>query len=247
VEDVEVLDATAWLAALQSHRPELVAQHVGRIDDPGWQALVIRPQHRAELLGSSATYATVVEREYDAVERVVDLDWAQQQRDAQRAHAPTATLRAAGYPPQAYVGYRVGPEVALRDERGLSYKVFFELEDFRTSLAPDLYLGFSRALEEAGFVGDSKLSLRPGQLRFQYNNVIVHAPSMAMAECAEATGLAYFSGQLLHVARGVDVWADGRGLDWHHFLLTGRFGGLPAEVQAFVQHREPLPPAPCPR
>lgn len=237
-----VLDATDWLETLRAGRPELVTQHDGGIDDPAWQALVIRPRYRDELLGSETTYEGLVARDYSAAQRSSDAAWAERLRDAQRSLPATPTLRPAGYPIEAYVGYRVGPKGPLVDPIGVTYKVFFELDDFQTALAPDRYVAFSRALEQAGFVGDSKIDLRPGQVRFQYNNVIVHAPSVEMAECAEAIGLAYFGGQVLHVARGVD--ADG--LDWHHFLLTGRFGQLPPQVRAFVHHREPLPDAPCP-
>jgi len=81
-------------------------------------------------------------------------------------------------------------------------------------------------------------------VRFQYNNVIVYGSSVAMAECAEATGLTYFSGQLLHVGRGVDVIAEK--LDYHHFLLTFGFDRLPPDVQDYVRHRAPLPATPCP-
>jgi hypothetical protein len=245
---VPFLDAMAWFEELRTYRPELAAQHVGRIDDPGWQALVIRPQYReAMLLSATETYADLIAREYDDAARDSDLAWAQRLRDAQRALIPTATLAAAGYPIDVYVGYRVGPQRRLIDEHGYGYKVFFTLDDFQAALAPESFLGLAVALERAGVIGDAKVDLRPGQVRFQYNNVIVHVASRAMAACAQAVGEAYFADRLSHVGRGVDVYWGRRGLDWHHFLLTGRADRLPAEILAFVRHRDPLPDTPCPR
>jgi hypothetical protein len=241
---VPFLDAPAWLAELQTSRPELASQHRGGIDDPAWQALVMRPQYRSELITTpTATYASIVAREYSSKERKADEAWAQEMRDAWAKQQWTATLRDGRSPNEVYVDMRVGPDTRMGED-GHVYKVFFELDDIPRSVSPDRYFGFGRALERAGFGGASKVALRPGQVRFQYNNVIVYAPSLAMAECAEAVGLSYFADQLLHVGRGVDVIAEKT--DYHHFLLTGGFDRLAPDVQAFIRHRAPLPANPCP-
>lgn len=241
------LDEPAWLADLQAHRPELMTQHEGSIRDPAWQALVIRPQYRAELLATdTATYETLVAREYTAAQRVRDASWAQALRDAAATFVPTVDVSRAGYDIHAYVGYRVGPPFGP-DGDGLVYKVFFEFVDFERSLSPDRYAGFVSRLESAGFRGDSKIDLRPGQARFQYNNLIVHTSSIAMARCAEAVGLATFGDEVLHVARGIDAPVDGRPTNWHQFLLTGRYDALSATVKDFVAYRTPIGvPSSCP-
>jgi hypothetical protein len=246
-EPVPALDATVWFEQLTQARPGLMKQHTGGIKDPAWQALVIRPRYRNELLnGSGATYETIVARDLVPDLEDADATWAEDLRLAQLALVPSDTLYPSGYPIQAYVGFRTGTRGPWNKDRGLSYKTFFEVDDLHTTLSPDRVVGFARELERVGFVGDFKIDLRRGQVRFQYNNVIVHAPTMAMAECAEATGLRWFAGQLLHVAHGLDVVTTSGPLDWHHFLLTGKFHELPEDVQAFARHQTPHPTSTCP-
>jgi len=245
---VPALDATLWFEQLRQERPMLMTQHDGGIDDPAWQALVIRPRFRDPLIYGRATYATVLEREYTGNLEEADGRWAEDLRDAQLALEPSDTLYPSGYPIQQYVGFRTGPRGPWPHERGFTYKTFFEVDDILTTLTPERVVGFARELERVGFEGDFKIDLRRGQARFQYNNVIVHAPTMPMAECAESTGLRWFAGHLLHVAHGVDVKTGPDGpLDWHHFLLTGKFHELPTDVQAFARHRTPHPTHTCPK
>lgn len=237
------LDEPAWLDELAARRPDLLTTPTGSVSDPAWQALVVRPRYRPELLGSERlTYAMIVAREYTEAQRVSDARWAQSLRDAQAAFPPGPAVAVAGYDPRAYVGYRVGPATRpVRSGPIVSYKAFFELTDFQASLSADRYAGFVDRLAALGFRGDSKIDLRPGQVRFQYNNLIVHAPSMEMARCAEAAGLEHFGRELAHTARGVDALVDGEPTNWHHFLLTGRYHELPAAVRDFVEYREPPP------
>lgn len=240
------LDQQAYHQQLVERRPELMTQHGDSVRDPAWQALVIRPGWREEILSTNATYRTILDREYTSDLRASDAAWAESLRAGQRSFAGTDTLSAAGYPIEVYVGYKVGSRAATRDAAGYTFKVFFELVDFQRALTPERYLEFSRALVRAGFQGDSKIDLRPGQVRFQYNNVIVHAPSAAMAECGEAVGLAFFGKEIAHIARGVDA-PPGPGetaTDWHHYLLRGGFSRLTEMVRDFVAYR--MGPAGCP-
>lgn len=240
------LDQQAYYEQLVSRRPELMVRHGESVRDPAWQALVIRPAYREEILSTAATYQSILEREFTADLRTSDAAWASSLRDGQKRHPPTSTLDAAGYPIDVYVGYRIGRRPMPRDADGYTFKAFLELADFQGSLTPERYLGFSEALERAGFQGDSKIDLRPGQVRFQYNNVIVHAPSAAMAQCAETVGLAFFAGEIAHIARGVDA-APGPGetaTDWHHYLLRGGFSRLTDPVKDFIAYRGL--PTPCP-
>lgn len=244
---VPFVDQVAWFEELSMHRPGLMMQHGGdSIYDPAWQAVVIRPEHRHELISDrNATYRTILEREYSSEERAVDASWAEELRDAQLAALPDST-RTAPKRIETYSSYWIGPPRRLRDDRGYTYKTFFELDDFLVSLGPDRVTGFAQALETAGFVGAFIIDLRPGQVRFQYNNLIVLAASTAMADCALASGLSFFAGDLLHVGRGVDVSKPTRSLDWHHFLLTGEFPHLPADVRAFARSRQFPSPNVCP-
>ncbi len=244
-----VLDQPRWLADLTAARPDLMRQHHGSVRDPAWQALVVRPRYRPELLADpTLTYEDLVAREYTPADRAEDAAWAQSLRDAQAASTPTANVAPGGYDLLSYASYRVGPPMRPASDTILDYKVFFEIADPPRTLTPDAYAAFTARLDAAGFQGDSKIDLRPGQTRFQYNDVIVHAPSIAMALCAEAVGIAAFSPRVEHVARGVDVRVDGKPTDWHHFLLTGRFGELPAVVRDFVGYTPPIATlAACPR
>jgi hypothetical protein len=208
--------------------------------DPAWHALVVRPRYRERLASGADTYETLVAREYTDADRASDASWTRALRVAQQAFVPTATVAPAGYDLRAYVGYRVGPPIPTPAGPVLDYKVFFEFDDFRASLSPERYAGFVARLDEVGFHGDSKIDLRPGRVRFQYNDLIVHAPSIRMAACAEATGRAYFEDEIAHVGRGVDVRVGGRPTDWHHFLLSGRYDDLPIEARDFVEYRVPV-------
>jgi hypothetical protein len=231
--DAFFIDELAWLDQLLESRPRLVMQHEGGILDPAWQALVLRPQYRQELLDSSLTYADIVEREYSVELRAIDKTWADSLRVAQRSATGAGVVHPGVYPVDTFASWAVG---SMEPASGMvqDYKVFFEFADFVKDLTADRYLAFSNALAAHGFVGDSKIDLRPGQVRFQYNNIIVHAPSIAMAGCAEAIGLEFFGEQLLHEGRGVDAFVAKKPMDWHHFLLTDRVQSLPEDARNFL-------------
>jgi hypothetical protein len=238
-----ILDEVDWLDDLTAARPNLVAKSDAGIYDPAYAALVIRPAYREEIRTSTATYASIVAREYTADARKEDDIWATSLRDAQRRFRPHRRSRVASYALEAYTGYAVGD--GLQDENGVTYKVFLEVKDHVTTLSAASWLGFVDALDTAGFVGDTKIDLRPGVTRFRYNDVIVHAPSIAAARCAEAVGVAYFGAAILHVARGIDPPPSNGPIDWHHFLLTGAFGKLPRNIQDFVRYVGPDATATC--
>lgn len=242
----EVIDSVQWYEDLARSRPELLAEPRHGIDDAGYAALVIRPAWRDEIRTTKATYASIVAREYIDVDRKADAVWAERLRQGQRVSTAHGRVRAGPYPLDAYASYTVG-EGPARDGEGWSYKVFFEVGDFQRTLTPDRYLAFVDALDAAGFHGDSKIDLRPGVTRFRYNDVIVHAPSIADARCAEAVGTAVFGGTILHVARGVDPPAarGDRPLDWHHALMAGLFDRLPQGFRDFVQYVGPDATAGC--
>jgi hypothetical protein len=244
--DAPFIDEIGWWQTLRDARPDLVAQAGGSVDDAGWQALVLRPRYRDELIGSKTTPAAIRDRESTEADRAAEVAWAEGLRRAQRGFVPTATVRPAGYPLEVYTGYRVGGG-PLEDADGLTYKVFFELDEFTTSLSSDRYVAFVEALAAAGFAGDSKIDLRPGAVRFDYNDVIVHAGSASMALCAEQVGLAQLGAALAHVGRGVDL-DDGVGppVDWHHLLLLGAVGGLPEGARRFVTNEVASAPDSCP-
>ncbi len=231
-----VVDQVSWYALLSRHRPELMEQHDGGTDDPAWQALVLRPQYRPELIRSpTLTYEAIVAREYDDAERSADAAWAERMEQAQIAFEPTPTVRPGRFPADVYTSMVIGFPGALRDPRGFSFKVLLEVDDVLEHLGPEQVAGFAEALEAARFVGDFKVDLRPGHTRFQFNNVIIHAPTPEHASCAEATSRRYFAGHLRHVARGVDDMRGESGVDWHHFLLTGGFDVLAADLRAFIE------------
>jgi hypothetical protein len=241
-EPVPFLDEPAWLEELLERRARIMMMHEGSITDPAWQALVLRPRYRAAFLASDTdTYDAIVALEYTEEQRAGDAAWATALQDAQTAFVATPSIAPAGYDLRSYVGYRVGPELPRQsDDKVVDYKAFLEFSDFRRSLTPARYAGFVARLDARGFRGDSKIDLRPGQVRFQYNNVIIHAPSIDMARCAEAVAIEYFGAELEHIARGIDAVVGRKTNDWHHFLLTGSYDELPAAVRDFVEYRAPV-------
>ena len=155
-------------------------------------------------------------------------------------------VRPAGYPLCAFVGYLInaGPGGTPYDKsrQVLAWKVFFELgADFRTTLTAAAYLEFSTRLAAAGFRGDSKIPLQDGQVRFQYNDIIVHAYSPADARIAERVGFDLFGSSLVGHGRGLDMasaTSTTGALDWHHYLCAEGPAKLSAEAIAFVRYAD---------
>lgn len=147
-----------------------------------------------------------------------------------------------GYPLCDFVGYQVGPRAEeAYDHTGKirDWKVFFELKDEAlASVDAATYLRFTRELEHAGFHGDSKIMMGSGRVRYQYNDIIVHAQTPDDARIAERIGLQVFGTALAARARGLDLAStkssDGL-LDWHHYLCAEGKAGIPPEGLAFVQ------------
>jgi len=222
-----------------------MAQHDGGVDDPAWQALVIVPEYRAAIVAQSyATYDGVLAAEYSPEERKADQEWAVQSKSFARSLQATATL--APRVDDAYVWFAMGSRGPESDSAGFTYKSFFTFTDFLTALAPDAYRTLSATMAQHGFRGASKIDLRPGATRFHYNQLIVYSSSPAMAACAESIVAGVSGAQLAYVARGVDPlpsMTDGRPMDWHHFLLTGRYMELPSAVREYVEWRDSAKPA----
>ena len=152
------------------------------------------------------------------------------------------SVRPAGYPLCNFVGYLVnlGPSGTPYDKTGqvVSWKVFLEFDrQFRTTLTAATYRQFSDRLAAAGFRGDSKIPLQDGQVRFQYNDIIVHGHSPTDAKIAERVGIEMFGASLVGHGRGLDVavaTATTGVLDWHHYLCAVGSSMLSADALAFV-------------
>ena len=153
------------------------------------------------------------------------------------------SVRPAGYPLCNFVGYLVnlGPSGTPYDKTGqvVSWKIFLEFgPDFRTTLTAASYRAFSDRLAAAGFRGDSKIPLQDGQVRFQYNDIIVHGHSPTDAKIAERVGLEMFGSSLVGHGRGLDVavaTATTGVLDWHHYLCAEGSSKLSADALSFVR------------
>ncbi|HEY9730611.1 MAG TPA: tetratricopeptide repeat protein [Drouetiella sp.] len=192
-----------------------------------WSALLLKPKFREQILTGKASVEEI-KNSYTASEKSSDAAWIQAHQSAQRQFAPSKDLPVdlAGYDINQFVGLRCGSYHSLFDDDGICYKIFFDFKDASSTLTPEIYLQFVKRLAENGFVGDSKISMQPGFVRFNYNDIIVHTGSPKMAQLAEAVGVEIFNSRLEYVGRGVDVRGtdsvNGRGntLDWHHYLAA---------------------------
>jgi hypothetical protein len=191
------------------------------------KALMLKPQYRAEYLSGHSTVADIMQKYYFDSDKAADERWIAGHQSAERSfkNETNPPVAVAGYGIQQFVGYRSGSGKFV-DQDGMCYKVFFDFRDATRDLTPELYLQFVHALAKAGFVGDSKVAMTPGFVRFNYNDIIVHAGSPANARLAEQIGLSVLKPGLAHHGRGVDVMQSGDGtrwsdpIDWHHFLST---------------------------
>jgi hypothetical protein len=241
------VDELAYLRELQNRRPGLMAQHSGGINDPAWQALVIAPEYRAAILEQHyATYAGVLAEEYSPEERKGDQEWANGVLSFMTGLQPTRTLVPQLIGKNDSVGFAMGLDPKAVDAAGFSYKSFYGFADFATALAPEAYRTLATTLVERGFQGASKIVVLPATTRFRYNQLVVYSSSPAMAACGEAIVADVYGAQITHVARGIDPppsVTDGEPTDWHHFLLTGRYGDLPSAVREYVEYRDHAKPA----
>jgi tetratricopeptide (TPR) repeat protein len=188
------------------------------------KGLMLKPQYRSEFL-SGRSVSDIMQKYYSESDKAADERWIASHQSLERSfkNETNLNLAVAGYDIQQFVGYRSGSG-RFYDNDGICYKVFFDFRDAQKDLTPELYLQFAQALAKAGFVGDSKVAMTPGWVRFNYNDIIVHAGTPANAQLAERVGLSMFKAPLAHHARGVDVMQSHQGsswsdpIDWHNFL-----------------------------
>jgi hypothetical protein len=250
------VDQLTYLRNLADRRPDL-------LKDPqiGYQAMMLRPAYRAELLSTSETPASLVAAHYTQSMRDLDAAWVGSQQAAEQALAadiqraldnagvpdrPAVLARfpvkAAAYNIKDYVGYFPNAGGKIWDSHNLVWLVYFCFHDAQTGFTPDHFRGYMQALAAAGFHGDAKIPVLPGQVRFQYNNLIVHAHSEVDARLAEKIGLDYFGASLSCTGRGLDVGDPNRtngenGVVWSTYLLNGgTLDQLPAAAAAYVQY-----------
>lgn len=250
-----VIDELSYYKQLVAARPVLMAETT----NAPYDAMVIKPMFRPTMLTAPNTYDTIEKSNWNNGDQSMDKTWIASQQSAETtlgqtlyaqflALYPTGTqqqyqrwvdaqniVKPAGYPVQYFVGYFVGVSRNIENSQGIDYKVFFTFHNVDAELTPQVYQGFSQALLNAGFWGDSKIPVIPGQTFMQYNQIILHANTVALAELAEGVGRYYFGNNLIHMARGVDA----AGTDWHDYILQnkGNISNLPAEAQAYVLYK----------
>jgi hypothetical protein len=207
--------------------------------------LLLKPKYRASVLSGQSNPTTITSSEYTGTQRETDERWVAQFQAQESSYRPVKNITVAGYPINSFVGYKVGSSPRFFDSDGLCYKVFFEFRDVSADLTPELYMQFSSALSDAGFVGDSKICMQPGYVRFNYNNIIVHTMSPEMGKIAEQVGLKLFGSKLAHYARGLDVMQDQQDgrfsnpIDWHHFLgRASDLSRLSAKALSYVNYSD---------
>jgi len=234
-QNVSRVDEIGYYQYLANHRPELL-----RPTAVCYTTLLFKPRYRSVIMGGSDVDSYMSER-YLAGQREEDVRWvaSQLQMEGSIQNRLPANVAVAGYNPSQFVGYLNNHPTRFTDANGICYKVFFEFKNPTTDLTAQAYIDFVEALSNAGFVGDSKVPLAPGAIRFHYNNVIVHAVSKANALLAEQFGIKYWGAKLENTGRGVDVQQGGRDYDWHHFLCAngGDLSGLPHEVLDYLYFR----------
>ena len=225
----ERIDEVEWTRQVFSKQPALFDQ-----PENAARVLMLKPQYRASYLGFP-NLDDFLKQYYSVGQQSADAKWSVEQREmsARMRSSLPKNVQVAGYDPQYFVGYLDNGFHGIRETIG--YKVFFELKDATSELTPQVYLEFAEFLGNKGFVGDSKIPLTPGQARFNYNNVIVHAASLEHALYAEKLGVQFFGEKLSHTARGIDSYMGAEPADWHHFL-AGRKGSLDGLPPATVQY-----------
>jgi hypothetical protein len=261
--------ATAPFMNLLEYRQELLRLK-GPNDERCAMNLRIRPSLRSVVLKEGHNFDWLVsDRNYLKSQRTVDQEWVLKQQNSmmnERTRIETRLhILASGqspwvsyqdtnldrlngykfypgfYPLAAFVSYQVGrPRMPWGKDRGFTFKVFFEFKNPQTDLTATLYREYSRKLSEAGFEGDSKIPVLPGWIRFTWNNIIVHATTLASAKTAESIGLNFFGKRLASYSRGVDVQSGLNSkeiIDWPHYLCSEDPSTLPADVSDFVQNK----------
>lgn len=238
------VDQLAYVKLLRANRPDLWGSAATCKDN-----LIVRPAYRERVLSGSLDFAALLRAEYSSAQQSADKAWADAHRAAMKENAPVlekkgSIVRAAGYNPEYFVGYkmrRVKEANVASLEGGYQHKLYLEFDDPSAALTPQAYLAFSEALASAGYEGDSKVQLYPGTARFKFNNLVLHARTRADALTAERVALSFFAGKLAGHGRGLDV-AVGPGdddwLDWSQYLCFGDLTRLPPDARRFLSYED---------
>lgn len=231
------VDQAAYARELRAKRPDLWLRRADLCKDN----LILKPVYRERVLSGKDDHESILAREYTAEKKELDRRWAERHRAwvaKIRREKPALPYEPKSFPEDLHVGYKVGAAKA-RPDGFVFYKVYLEFKDFEKDLSPEGYAGFMKALAEAGYQGGSKIQLRPGVARFKFNNVVLHANSMADARLAEKVGLAHFAGALASTGRGLDIDLDEEGgLDWSQYLCIGDLTRLPRAALDFAAHKD---------
>jgi hypothetical protein len=187
---------------------------------------MLKSQYRLAYM-SGANADSIIGSSYSIGQQEQDAAWVASQQNAERSFVSHGSppIHVAGYAINAFVGYKCGTGRMI-DEDGFSYKVFLDFKEPAKDLTADSYLQFVDQLSKQGFAGDSKIPMTPGAVRFNYNNVIVHAASPESAKIAERVARQLFGEKLAQSGRGIDVMKarlqdrTAKGIDWHAFLST---------------------------
>jgi len=234
-QSVSHVGEIGYFQYLSNNRPELLAQTA-----VCYTTLLFKPRYRSAISAGSDVQSFMNEH-YLTGQREEDMRWVagQLQMEGSIQNRLPANVSVAGYNPSQFVGYLNNHPTRFSDDNGICFKVFFEFKNPTTDLTPQAYVDFVEALSNAGFVGDSKVPLAPGAIRFHYNNVIVHAVSKANALLAEQFGIKYWGAKLENIGRGVDVEQGPRNYDWHHFLCAngGNLSSLTREAIDYLYYR----------
>jgi len=243
-DGVPKISQPQYLENLKKQRPDLLEADCKA-------NLIAKPEYRALILNGTSVSALMKDH-YTQKMRLEDISWADEHRKMQ---VPTKVevgyARAAYYDPSDYSGYIVGIEKPKEDKnllthpfidnRGIGYKVFFQLMDVQVNLRAARFQEFAHELASSGFHGDLKVQLAPGNTRFKFNNIVIHSATIQDSFIAERTGLKFFTGQIAAIRRGVDVDIDPKGnepaLDWSEFLCSQDFSRLPRDVQDYINYR----------
>jgi hypothetical protein len=255
------VDQEGFLGELARDRPDLLGTK-----NAAYGALMVRPAYRAEILSTSMKLSDLVAHRYSDAQRASDAAWVTTQKDAElrlrrdveealaaagvspgdrtdpRYQAVMATfpVKPAAYPIDSFVGYYPDEGGSIWDERGLVWLIYFCFNDIDADVTPETFHAYVEALGRDGFHGDAKIPVLPGQTRFQYNNIIVHAHSRADALLAEQIGVDLFSSTLASIGRGLDVTDRQGGQPWSDYLFDAYAGDpttVPSDALDFVRYR----------
>jgi hypothetical protein len=244
-QDVLRINQLEYLTKLKEKRPDLLKE-----DCKG--NLIAKPEYR-DLILNGSSMSSLLRDDYSQKMQIEDARWADEYRKVlERPNRTTAGYSiAAYYDPLVYFGYLVGIDKLREnknllthpfiDNRGIGFKVFFQLRDFQNDLRAREFQLFAQALSQLGFRGDLKVQLQSGNARFKFNNIVVHSATRYDSFFAEQVGLKFFSRKLAAISRGVDVDLDPSGekpaLDWSEFLCSRNFADLPLDVKNYVNYR----------